>query len=125
MKKFYTDGRTILARIAKESDSPELIDLVRKQFQLDDIVLPTLYECLDFDHYEIAERWWPNGKTAGIVVDPNRNFGKPIINDINVSTQLIVDLHESGHSIEDIIDWYDIDYKYIEIALNFEKRIPA
>lgn len=125
MKKFYTDGKTILARIAKESDSPELIDLIKKQFQLDDIVLPTLYECIDFDHYEIAERWWPNGRDAGVVIDPNRNFGKPIINDINVSTQLIVDLHNSGHSVEDIIDWYDIDQKYIEIALKFEKEIPA
>ena len=51
--------KTILARIAKESYSPELIDLLKKQFQLDDIVLPTLYECIDFDHYEIT---WKESK---------------------------------------------------------------
>lgn len=125
MKKFYTDGKTIIARIAKESGSTELIDLLKKQYQFVEIVLPTLYECIDFNHYEIAEKWWPNGKNAGVVVDPSRNFGKPIINDINISTQLIFDLYESGHSIEDIMDWYNIDYKYIKIALNFEKGMIA
>ena len=125
MKKIYTDGKTIIAKIAKESDSIELIDLLKKQYQFADIILPTLYECIDFNHYEIAEKWWPLGRDSGVVIDPARSFGKPIIDDINISTELIMDLYNSDHSKEDISDWYDIDLRYIQMAINFEKRLVA
>ena len=125
MKKIYTDGKTIIAKIAKESDSIELIDLLKKQYQFADIILPTLYECIDFNHYEIAEKWWPLGRDSGVVIDPARSFGKPIIDDINISTELIMDLYNSDHSKEDISNWYDIDLKYIEMAVDFEKRLVA
>ena len=120
MKKIYTDGKSILAHIAKESQAEELIDLIKKQYQFSDIILPTLYECLDFSNYEIAEKWWPFGKDSGIVVDPQRNFGKPIIDDLNVSIETIVDLVKSKHTIEEIVDWYEIDKKYVEMALEGE-----
>ncbi len=125
MKKIYTDGKTIIAKIAKESDSIELIDLLKKQYQFAEIILPTLYECIDFNNYEIAEKWWPLGKDSGIVIDPSRNFGKPIIDDINVSTEMIMDLYNSGHTKKDISDWYDIDLKYIDMAIDFEMRLVA
>ena len=125
MRKFYTDGHTILAKIVQNTNSVDLLDLIKKQYQLVDIVLPTLYECIDFNNYDIAEKWWPLGKDFGIVVDPERNFGKPIIDDINIGTQLIMDLYSSGHSKEDIVDWYDIDLKYVNMALQFEKRLAA
>ena len=125
MKKFYTDGKTILAKIAHDGNSVDLIDLLKKQYQIVDVVLPHLYECIDFNQFDFAERWWPNGKLAGIVVDPNRSFGQPIIHDLNIKTHLIQELYNSGHSIEDIIDWYDIDKKYVKMALDFETRKTA
>lgn len=125
MKKIYTDGKTIFAKIAKEADSVELIDLLKKQYEFSEIILPTLYECIDFNDYEIAEKWWPLGKKSGVVIDPSRNFGKPIIDDINIRTELIMDLYNTGHTKEDISDWYDIEFKYIEMAIDFEKRIAA
>lgn len=125
MKKIYTDGKSILAHIARESDTQELIDLIWKQYQFTEIVLPTLYECIDFNHYEVAERWWPLGREKGVVVDPARNFGKPIIDRINISVDLILDLYRSGHGVEAISDWYEIDKEHVELAISFNERLSA
>lgn len=122
MKKFYTDGKTIMAKITRDAESLDLVDLIKMQYQIVDFILPNLYECIDFDNFDFAERWWPKGKKSGIVVDPGRNFGHPIIDEINISTNLIQELFDSGHSIEDIMEWYDIDLKYIKMALDFQKR---
>lgn len=124
MKKFYTDGKTILAEISRVNDS-DLVDLIKQQYQISEIVLPSLYNCIDFSNYEVAQRYWPLGKNRGVVIDPSRNFGKPIINDINVSIKTIADLLSTGHSDDEISDWYEIEPKYIELAKEYELRLTA
>lgn len=125
IKKFYTDGKTILARIAKESEMPELIDLIKKQYQFDEIVLPELYECIDFGKYDIAERYWPEGKNKNIVIDPKINFGKPTIYGSNIPIQTLTDLYKSGQTRQDLAEWYDIDIKDVELAIYFENKNVA
>lgn len=121
-KAFYTDGKTILARIADENNDPELLDLLKKQYQIDSIIMPHLYKCIDFNKYELAEKWWPLGKENGIVVDPSRNFGKPIINNYNIRIETIIDLYKAGHSIDEIAEWYEIDKSSINSALHFNSN---
>jgi uncharacterized protein (DUF433 family) len=125
IKKIYTDGKTIFARIAKEENDTSLIDLINKQFQLDKIVEPLLFECIDFNKYDQAEKWWPMGKGENIVLDPSRNFGQPILNSYNIRTELIFDLYKSNHSIDEIREWYEIDNDSIRSAINFEKSFVA
>ena len=125
MKKFYTDGKTILARIAKESELPELIDLIKKQYQLDPIVLPELYECIDFDKYEIAERYWPEGKDKKIIIDPKINFGELSISGSNVPIKTIAELFKNGQTANELAEWYAIDLKDVELAIHFENKNVA
>jgi uncharacterized protein (DUF433 family) len=106
-KCFFTDGKTILIKIAEKNNIPELLDLLKKQYQMEPIVNQFLLKSLDFDKYDLAEKWWPLGKKSGIVVDPKRNFGKPIINDKN---------------IDEIAEWYELDKKTINEALRFYER---
>lgn len=123
-KKFYTDGKTILAEIIQGNDSA-LVDLIKQQYQISEIVFPLLYNCIDFRNYEVAQRYWPLGKDRGIVIDPSRNFGKPILNDLNVSVHTISDLLQSGHSEGEISEWYEIASQYIELAKEYELRLSA
>jgi uncharacterized protein (DUF433 family)/DNA-binding transcriptional MerR regulator len=125
MKKFYTDGKTILARIARESEIPELVDLIRRQYQFDTIVLPGLYECIDFNRYEIAERYWPQGKKSNIFIDPNINFGKPSLLGSDVPVNTILDFFTQGQSKIEIANWYDISIRDVELAISFGKRNAA
>jgi uncharacterized protein (DUF433 family) len=125
IRKMFTDGKSIFAEIAKKEKDTSLLDLINKQFQLDKIVEPTLYKCIDFDKHDLAEKWWPQGKRGGIVLDPSRNMGQPILNKYNIRTELLYDLYQTEHSISEISDWYELDKNAIEAAIDFEKGMAA
>jgi len=125
IKKMYTDGKTIFAEIADKENDTSLIDLIKRQYQFEEIVEPLLYECLDFDKENNVERWWPNGKKGDVVLDPSRSMGQPIINKYNIKTGLIYELCKTKHSIDDISDWYELDKNAIEAAINFEESLVA
>ena len=125
IKKMFTDGKSVFAKIAKKEDDLSLLDLINKQFQFDEIVEPILYECIDFNKYDYAERWWPLGKKKEIVLDSSRNMGQPILNKYNIRTELIYELYRTNHRISEISEWYELDEKAIEVAISFERDLAA
>jgi uncharacterized protein (DUF433 family) len=125
IRKMFTDGKSIFAEIAQKESDPSLLDLLNKQFQLEKIIEPLLFKCIDFGKHDYAERWWPLGKKHEIVLDPARNMGQPILNKYNVKTELIYELYRTNHSISEISDWYELDKTAIETAISFEKDLVA
>ena len=125
IRKMFTDGKSIFAKIAKEENDPSLLDLLKKQYQFNEIIEPILIECIDFDKNDYAQRWWPLGKKEDIVLDPARNMGQPILNKYNIKTELIYNLFKTNHSIREISEWYELDQKAIESAIGFEERLVA
>jgi uncharacterized protein (DUF433 family) len=125
IRKMFTDGKSIFAEIAKKEKDASLLDLINKQFQLGKIVEPTLYKRIDFDKHDLAEKWWPQGKRGGVVLDPSRNMGQPILSKYNIRTELIYNLYQTKHDINEISDWYELDKDAIEAAINFEKGFAA
>lgn len=124
-RKFYTDTKTILVKIADESGEVELIDMIKSQLVLDKIVEPLLHECLDFDIDEMASRWWPLGKNGRIVIDPKLNFGKPVIDTFNIPTETIYSSFLVERSIKTVADWYEIDEDSIRRAIEYEEKKVA
>lgn len=124
-KCFFTDGKTILIRIAEEDDNVELLDLLKKQYQMEPIVSPFLVESLEFDQYELAEKWWPAGRQSKIVIDPKRNFGKPIIDDKNIRIDSIFDIYNRNGNIKEIMEWYELDEQTIKEAVQFYTQKTA
>ena len=125
IRKMYTDGKSIFAKIAQEDNDSSLLDLLKSQYQFGKIIEPTLYGCIDFDIYNNAEKWWPQGKKGGIVLDPSRNMGQPILNKYNVRTGLIYELYKTNHSIEEISEWYELDKNAINTAIGYEEGFAA
>lgn len=121
-KVFYTDGKTILARIASNNKDAELIDLLSKQYEIDEIVEPCLSKCIDFDKYDYAERYWPEGRDVPIVIDPKVNFGKPTLTKNRMPTEVIQEMIDNGHDLVEISEWYQIDIELIHYAVRFENR---
>jgi hypothetical protein len=95
-KKFYTDGQTILAKLAE----PPLLDIMRNQFVFSRILDRYLAggEGLDFDKQDLALRWWPMGRKGLVVIDSERSFGQPIVSIEGVPTAVLnrAYLAESG-----------------------------
>ena len=125
IRKMYTDGKSIFVKMARDDNDTSLLDLLKSQYQFGKIIEPTLYGCIDFDIYNNAEKWWPKGKKGGIVLDPSRNMGQPILNKYNVRTDLIYKLYKTKHSIDEISDWYELDKNSINTAISYEEGLVA
>jgi len=55
IRKMFTDGKSIFAEIAQKGNDPSLLDLLNKQFQLDKIIEPLLFKCIDFGKHDYEE----------------------------------------------------------------------
>ena len=68
---------------------------------------------------EIASRWWPMGRDAQVVVDPEYGFGLPVVHGTGIRTEIIAERFE--HELaEEIADDLRIDVTQVARALQFE-----
>ena len=65
-----------------------LLEIVRRQQVFAQIVRPFLKE-LEFAKGKDLVRWWPLGTQRQVVLDPTRNFGRPIVNRRGVPTEVL------------------------------------
>lgn len=86
-KRFFTDGQTILTRVAE----PAFLDLMGNQLAFSRILGRYLAgtEGLDFDDNNMAHRWWPMGRKRLVVIDAERSFGQPIVSTEGVPTVVL------------------------------------
>ena len=124
-RRFFTDGIDILTRIGEEQTERELMNLVRSQYEFDEIVAPLLYENLDFGELDLARRWWPGGRSRDIIVDPHLNLGKPVVARYNIPTSVLYQLYLSQSSSSKVADWYEIDEEAVVAAVDFEAGLAA
>jgi uncharacterized protein (DUF433 family) len=124
VKKFETDGETILARLRDEqADGGErLLDLKRKHFVFPAVFNPLL-KTLDYDTSGDAIRWWPRGKGTPVVLDPQRAFGAAIVERSCVPTRALFDAHTAGETSESIAKWFRVDLDEVRAAIAFEKSL--
>lgn len=79
------------------------------------------FKNLDFDHNELASRFWPLGKNKSILIDPSRKFGHPVINNHNIYPETIYNLYMAGDPIKYIAHVYPLSKKQIYDALEYCK----
>jgi uncharacterized protein (DUF433 family) len=125
MKRFETDGRSVIARISKDDGEERLVDLARRQTLFDSVFSPLLINL----EYDIgtgdASRWWPLGKSKPIVLDPERAFGAAIVLPSTVPARSLAGAHGAGESYERISNWFGVTKKEIQAAVEFEKMIAS
>ena len=69
---------------------------------------------------EFAVRWYPRGKDAPVVVDPQIAFGAPILRDSSIPTAVIKGRFQAGEDIAEIQEDFGVRPEAIEFALAFE-----
>jgi len=122
-EQFRTDGATLFVeRLGK------LVDTSRPEQSL----LPLLYEYLDRIEWEdrFAARLYPftlavRGPNAprSIVIDPHRSFGRPLLDRLGVTTNVIAERYKAGDSISKLVKEYGGPQTDIEEAIRCELRI--
>lgn len=124
-RRFQTDGKTIFAEAAKESGEIELLDLRKKQFAFENVIRPSLYAGIEFGTNDRALRWYPNPRSKAVVLDPAIAFGKPIISDIGIRTDILYEAFKAEGSKQLVARQFDVPLPAVDAAIRFEERMAA
>lgn len=122
--RFVTDGRELFVELHRETGEPSLIEIVKRQAVFAQIVRPFLKE-LEFADGTGLVRWWPLGEQRLVVLDPTRNFGRPIVARHGVPTEVLASAAKATGSVAEVSRWYEVPEEEIQDAVEFEQRLAA
>jgi uncharacterized protein (DUF433 family) len=122
-QRFRSDGKSIFAELVKETGEKVLLDLARSQFAFEQIISPSLYTGLDFSVHDEVIRWWPMPRRKGIVIDPQRSFGQPIVAKEGVPTLILKRAYDVEQNVKAVADWFEVSPKAVKDAIAFEKQL--
>jgi len=122
--RFRTDGKTVILHVLKTDGDEELIDLFSNgQYLMQKVIEPSLKN-LEFDG-DIATRWWPLGRSRGIVVDPQRQFGQPIDDATGVPTSVLAEAAKAEGSEAAAAKRFMVPLASVNRAVAFELHLAA
>jgi uncharacterized protein (DUF433 family) len=113
------DGHSILLKINKKT----LMNLNgHGQYELTDI-LKNFCKKIDFGKQSnLAERYWPMGKNASVVIDPKIAFGQPCIAGSGIQAETIYNLYKAGEKKNMLLDAYRINEKQYKDSILFAEK---
>lgn len=120
IRHIYSDGQAIFLQAVEQISIGKLVDVVRRQHFFP-AILPFLRR-VDYDDQTLfAARWHIS---EGVVLDPMRRFGKPIVEHCGLSTSVLAAAFRANDRDSDrVADWYGIQPIDVECAVGFERRI--
>ncbi len=124
-RRFCTDGKTIFQEVVREGTEPEILDLRNRQYVIRDIIKPSLYAGIEYEG-EFARRWFPNTGKRDVVIDPDLQFGKPVLHDSGVPTAAVYAAYlAEGRDAVQVARMYEIPKRMVDAAVKFEERLAA
>jgi uncharacterized protein (DUF433 family) len=119
---YHLKGRIFTRRSGGDDDGP-ILEPLTDQTYINDVIMPFL-ERIEYDHItKMASRWHI---ADGIVVDPARCFGKPIVDEVGLATRVLAAAYEAnGRDLLRVADWYNVEPKHVLAAVGFENRPAA
>jgi uncharacterized protein (DUF433 family) len=125
LRRLYVDPKAVFAGVEESGGREALIELVgHGQHAMPSIVKPYLDE-LEFDVNDVANRWWPMGRTGGVVIDPKHSFGAPIVDGTGIRTATLSDAYRDEfpryktQTVERVAWTYNVRPVHVEAALRF------
>jgi uncharacterized protein (DUF433 family) len=122
-RQVLTDGTRLFHRWGLEGGGT-LAEVGTERLAFEEMAQPFLVE-LDFEHGQLAERYWPSGRDAGIVLDPLRSFGKPIDEKSGVPTRVLAEMVRGSESPDAVARWYEVEVTAVLRAREFEDRLAS
>jgi uncharacterized protein (DUF433 family) len=126
-QRFVTDGRRIfMEAVERVNDDPKLLDVRGRQYALGEIIRPSLLDGIEFGRSDHALRWFPVPKKRVIVLDPQVQFGEPIVADGGVPTDtLAAAFRAEGGDASRVARLYRVRPQEVKAAVAFEHRMAV
>jgi uncharacterized protein (DUF433 family) len=122
--RLSTDGEVVFARIAavSERDNPPLVDLVSRNRVMTEVISPIM-ETFDFDGLSLPRRWWPRGHQTAVVIDPEIEFGEPVLARSHIPTNSLWTAVQQGDAMDTLAECRDLSLDEVHIAVQFEREL--
>lgn len=125
-RRFLTDGKRIFLEAVEEATGVEkMIDVLGRQFVFADVIRPSLYAGIEYDQTG-ARRWFPVPRSRLVLLDPEVQFGAPIIASEGVPTDAVYDAWKAeGRDVARVARAYRLTPRMVNAAVAFEQRLRA
>lgn len=123
--RFKTDGRSLFANLSQEDSPDVLVELQRPTRATVRAVLEDSLREISYATTGLADRWYVAGPKGGVVVDPRISFGKPVVENANVPTEVIRDQARATSDIHALASWFALEPRQIRNALHYEEQLAA
>lgn len=120
--RFRTDGNHLVMRALRDEHQASLFDLSTRQQIFLEAATPFREE-LEMNHDDSVCRWWPLGRDRGVVLDPARCWGRPILSANGLPVEVIERSLAGKTGAEQLTAWHGISAGQIEDALAFVRLI--
>jgi DNA-binding transcriptional MerR regulator/uncharacterized protein (DUF433 family) len=125
VKRFDTDGRTVFATLVQEEQDRVMVeDLKHGQYVFDQIVRP-FFRKIEYRGVHEAMRYWPLGTSGGVVLDPERKFGKPIHAETGIPTAVLFQAYLTEQDTVRVSKWFDVPLDAVNRAVEFEQSLAT
>jgi uncharacterized protein (DUF433 family) len=121
---FKTDGRKILAQIAKRNGIADLYDLKSHNYEMEPVVFKSLKTGVEYDPSGEIRLWRPRPQTAPhVIVHPKFAFGQPVLRESRIPTGTLRDAVDAEGSAAAVADQFDLPVKQVLEAVRFDRQL--
>ena len=121
----HTDGKNLLLQVVNDTDDKSLVDLASGNGAWLQVLERSFTHSISFDGINgSASQWQPDPRAPRIVVDPQRQFGRPIDSETGVPTDVLADAlrAENGNAAR-VAKWWKVPVEAVNQAAEFELRL--
>lgn len=119
---FRTDGKKIVAEIARKNGVESIYDLRARNYEMPVLIMKTLHEDVVYDPHGDAISWCPRPKVApNVIVHPAHSFGQPILLKSLVPTATIAKAYRVEGDSEIVAEMYEIPESQVIEAVRFDE----
>lgn len=125
-RRVFTDGGRIFMALRDDGIAPDVLEVSSRTMPFQIIAGP-VFKCslegIEFDDdTELARRWWPQGRSVPIVLDPTIAFGAPVLFGTRVPTAILARFAEA-RPVNAVADAFEVPSQQVEAALKFENQL--
>jgi uncharacterized protein (DUF433 family) len=121
---FKTDGKKILAKIARQNGIADLYDLKTHNYEMGTVVFASLKSDVEFNPQGEIRSWRPRPQTAPhVIVHPKFAFGQPVLRESRIPTRTLLDAVNAEGSADAVAEQFDVPLKQVREAIKFEREL--
>jgi uncharacterized protein (DUF433 family) len=121
---FRTDGKKIVAEIARKNGVKVIFDLRSGNYEMPVVVLQSLKENVVWDPEGEALAWYPRPKIApNVLINPKLSFGRPVLKDSKIPAETIAEAVRVEGSSKIVALLYDVPERQVREAVRFRQHL--